>query len=238
MDLRCADHCSDASVCLRCCTVDAWVVLRVRSKHFIHYARFRQCLQNACMRFSECVHAFVRMLLHAWLHMWLEPTPTPVALSVCPMQTFCECVPSSSQLKHRWSDSETARETPAKVRPCHNNGSVSWVITDNRSTFPFATSLTLNSPSLYNLCNRNGWMGECSQTDKVYLHSIRSFLKYTAPPVKIGARLLWGLGIIDNDFHQKLLLTALVMALPRIIAHCDRAVRWHNLCSSTTTNMT
>lgn len=38
-------------------------------------------------------------------------------LSVCPMQNFCECVPSSSQLKHRWSDSETARETPAKVRP-------------------------------------------------------------------------------------------------------------------------
>ncbi|XP_008296921.1 fibrinogen C domain-containing protein 1 isoform X1 [Stegastes partitus] len=33
-------------------------------------------------------------------------------------QTFCECVPSSSQLKHRWSDSETARETPAKRMSC------------------------------------------------------------------------------------------------------------------------
>ena len=69
----------------------------------------------ACM--PVCVCVFVRMCSHAWLHMWLEQTPTLVALSVCPMQTFCECVPSSSQLKHRWSDSETARETPAKVRP-------------------------------------------------------------------------------------------------------------------------
>ncbi|KAF0031681.1 hypothetical protein F2P81_016236 [Scophthalmus maximus] len=32
--------------------------------------------------------------------------------------TFCECVPSSSQLKHRWSDSESARETPAKRMSC------------------------------------------------------------------------------------------------------------------------
>ena len=70
---------------------------------------------HACLRVCVCV--FVRMCSHAWLHMWLEQTPTLVALSVCPMQTFCECVPSSSQLKHRWSDSETARETPAKVRP-------------------------------------------------------------------------------------------------------------------------
>ena len=38
-------------------------------------------------------------------------------MSVCPIQTFCECVPGSSQLKHRWSDSESAREAPAKVRP-------------------------------------------------------------------------------------------------------------------------
>lgn len=38
-------------------------------------------------------------------------------VSVCPMQTFCECVPGSSQIKHRWSDSESAREAPAKVRP-------------------------------------------------------------------------------------------------------------------------
>lgn len=70
-----------------------------------------------------CMHAcvFVHMCLHAWLHMWNEQTPTLVALSVCPMQTFCECVPSSSQLKHRWSDSEPARETPAKVRPYSYN---------------------------------------------------------------------------------------------------------------------
>lgn len=66
-----------------------------------------------CMRVDLCLH----MCLHAWSHMYLEQTPTLVALSVCPMQNFCECVPSSSQLKHRWSDSETARETPAKVRP-------------------------------------------------------------------------------------------------------------------------
>lgn len=71
----------------------------------------------ACMPVCVRVCVFVRMCSHAWLHMWLEQTPTLVALSVCPMQTFCECVPSSSQLKHRWSDSETARETPAKVRP-------------------------------------------------------------------------------------------------------------------------
>lgn len=78
------------------------------------------CLcMHACVCLFVCV--FVRMCSHAWPHMWLEQTPTLVALSVCPMQTFCECVPSSSQLKHRWSDSETARETPAKVRPCHRN---------------------------------------------------------------------------------------------------------------------
>lgn len=44
-------------------------------------------------------------------------TKTGGPVSVCPMQTFCECVPGSSQLKHRWSDSESAREAPAKVRP-------------------------------------------------------------------------------------------------------------------------
>lgn len=43
-------------------------------------------------------------------------TKTGGPVSVCPMQTFCECVPGSSQLKHRWSDSESAREAPAKVR--------------------------------------------------------------------------------------------------------------------------
>ncbi|CAB1332518.1 unnamed protein product, partial [Coregonus sp. 'balchen'] len=30
--------------------------------------------------------------------------------------TFCECVPSSSQLKHRWSDSDTVRETPSPTK--------------------------------------------------------------------------------------------------------------------------
>lgn len=76
---------------------------------------------SVCLYMKVWLCVFVHMCLHAWPHMWLEQMPTLVALSVCPMQTFCECVPSSSQLKHRWSDSETARETPAKVRPCHYN---------------------------------------------------------------------------------------------------------------------
>lgn len=46
-----------------------------------------------------------------------KSTNTGGPVCVCPMQTFCECVPGSSQLKHRWSDSESAREAPAKVRP-------------------------------------------------------------------------------------------------------------------------
>ncbi|XP_043103284.1 fibrinogen C domain-containing protein 1-like [Puntigrus tetrazona] len=33
-------------------------------------------------------------------------------------QTFCECVPNSSQLKHRWSDSDTVRQTPPKRMSC------------------------------------------------------------------------------------------------------------------------
>lgn len=75
--------------------------------------------QTGSLRARLCplFYGFVHMCLHAWLHMWPRQTPTLVALSVCLTQTFCECVPSSSQLKHRWSDSETARETPAKVRP-------------------------------------------------------------------------------------------------------------------------
>ena len=86
-----------------------------------------------------CVCVFVPMCLHALLHMWLEQTPTLVALSVCPMQNFCECVPSSSQLKHRWSDSESARETPAKVRPpthnilwthTHTHAFDSWLVSE------------------------------------------------------------------------------------------------------------
>ncbi|XP_017314907.1 fibrinogen C domain-containing protein 1 [Ictalurus punctatus] len=33
-------------------------------------------------------------------------------------QTFCECVPSTSQLKHRWSDSDTVRQTAPKRMSC------------------------------------------------------------------------------------------------------------------------
>ncbi|XP_064163901.1 fibrinogen C domain-containing protein 1 isoform X3 [Anguilla rostrata] len=33
-------------------------------------------------------------------------------------QTFCECVPSPSQLKHRWSDSDTVKQTPPKRMSC------------------------------------------------------------------------------------------------------------------------
>ncbi|XP_056312777.1 fibrinogen C domain-containing protein 1-like [Danio aesculapii] len=33
-------------------------------------------------------------------------------------QTFCKCVPISSQLKHRWSDSDTVRQTAPKRMSC------------------------------------------------------------------------------------------------------------------------
>ncbi|KPP62229.1 hypothetical protein Z043_119598, partial [Scleropages formosus] len=34
------------------------------------------------------------------------------------MQTFCDCMPNSAQLKHRWSDSDTVKQTPPQRTSC------------------------------------------------------------------------------------------------------------------------
>lgn len=70
-----------------------------------------------------CVNPHASLFVPACLsaHVTRANANTGGPVSVCPMQTFCECVPGSSQLKHRWSDSESAREAPAKVRPRPHN---------------------------------------------------------------------------------------------------------------------
>lgn len=84
-----------------------------------HKITLRKFAAYLCKPACKPVCAHVPACLSAHVTRANANTGGPVC--VCPMQTFCECVPGSSQLKHRWSDSESAREAPAKVRPRRHN---------------------------------------------------------------------------------------------------------------------